>query len=607
MGVSNTTYKQTELGLIPQDWEVKTISEVAEIVGGGTPSTFNANFWNGQINWFTPTEVGYSKFLFESRRKISDLGFKSINSKLLAKGTILLTTRAGIGDVGILTLPSCTNQGFQSLIVKQNSNNEFLYYLIQTKKNILLQNASGSTFLEISPNKIKQIQIPIPPLAEQTAIANTISDVDNLIDSLEKLIQKKKRIKQGALQRLLKPKKDWTEFEIGSICEIFKGSNLSKSKVNINGGNYKCILYGDLFTTYNEVIKSVNTFTNFDEGVSSKKGDILFPGSTTTKGIDLAKSSTILLDNVRLGGDIIILRKKNFEYNSIFLSYFINQEKRIEIGNLAKGITIHHLYGSDLKGLIVSFPNIDKQEEIADILTDMDNEIELLQSKLLKYQQVKQGMMQNLLTGKIRLVNTESKQTKIAKPKVESTEKKQGHNKQINEAVIISVLVHRYANEKFALSRFRYTKYLYLLHRHIERKAEGFLKKAAGPYNPSNRYGGPEKIALGNKYIKTQNNGFVADTNIEQAIQYFNEWYDMEHLNWLDAFKFSKNEHLEVLTTVDMAIDELIKENKEPNLSNVKSMIATNKEWKPKLEKPFFNDFEIQNAITESLNLFYNN
>ncbi len=162
-------------------------------------------------------------------------------------------------------------------------------------------------------------------------------------------------------------------------------------------------MYGDLFTTYNEVIKSVNSFTNFDEGVSSKKGDILFPGSTTTKGIDLAKSSTILLDTVRLGGDIIILRKKHFEYNSIFLTYFINQEKRIEIGNLAKGITIHHLYGSDLKKLKVSFPSIEEQEEIADILTDMDNEIELLQSKLHKYQHLKQGMMQNLLTGKIRL------------------------------------------------------------------------------------------------------------------------------------------------------------------------------------------------------------
>ena len=186
-----------------EGWEVEKLGEIAEVVGGGTPSTFVSEYWNGTINWFTPTEIGTKKYSFESQRKLTKKGFSNCSAKMLPVGTILLTSRAGIGDLSILTIEGCTNQGFQSLISKDGYSNEYIYYLMLTLKNELLQNASGSTFLEISPNKIKQIEISISDYEEQTRIATILSDIDAEIKALEQKLVKYKQIKQGMMQELL--------------------------------------------------------------------------------------------------------------------------------------------------------------------------------------------------------------------------------------------------------------------------------------------------------------------------------------------------------------------------------------------------------------------
>lgn len=186
-----------------EDWEMKKLGEICKVVGGGTPSTFNEHFWNGNIQWFTPTEVGYTKYLSDSKRKISLAGLKNSSAVILPVGTLLMTSRAGIGDLGILNIEASTNQGFQSLISNDGISNEFLYYLMLTKKNELLQNASGSTFLEISPNKVKSIEVSIPQYGEQTRIANILRDMDAEIDALEHKLQKAHQIKQGMMQQLL--------------------------------------------------------------------------------------------------------------------------------------------------------------------------------------------------------------------------------------------------------------------------------------------------------------------------------------------------------------------------------------------------------------------
>lgn len=197
-------YKMTELGKIPNDWLVQPIAEIAEVIGGGTPSTSIESYWNGTINWFTPTEVGEQKYSSNSDRKISSAGLDNSSAKMLPTGTILLTSRASIGDLSILLSPATTNQGFQSLVAKGNTFNEFIYYSMLLRKSEFLKYASGSTFLEISPAKVRAIKTPVPPtIFEQKAIATALSDMDAEIEELETKRDKYKLIKQGMMQELL--------------------------------------------------------------------------------------------------------------------------------------------------------------------------------------------------------------------------------------------------------------------------------------------------------------------------------------------------------------------------------------------------------------------
>ncbi len=189
-----------------QAWQKVRLGDIAEIIGGGTPSTQITSFWNGSINWFTPTEIGITKYVYKSQRTITPLGLKNSSAKLLPIGTILLTSRASIGDCAILKVVATTNQGFQSLIPLEKINNEFLYYLILTLKNKLLKLASGSTFLEVSPNKIKNLLIPLPPLNEQIAIANILSTLDNEIISLKNKKRQFENIKKALNHDLMSAK-----------------------------------------------------------------------------------------------------------------------------------------------------------------------------------------------------------------------------------------------------------------------------------------------------------------------------------------------------------------------------------------------------------------
>lgn len=192
--------------LTPKEgWERTTIGDCAFIVGGSTPSSFNSSYWNGHINWFTPTEIGLSKYVYSSARKISNEGLKNCSARILPIGSILLTSRAGIGGLSINKVEACTNQGFQSLVAKDDFINEFLYYLMSTyslqKK--LMQNASGSTFLEISPSKLKSIEIFVPPKENQKQISQILSDIDIELENIEQKIIKYKQLKHGLMQNLL--------------------------------------------------------------------------------------------------------------------------------------------------------------------------------------------------------------------------------------------------------------------------------------------------------------------------------------------------------------------------------------------------------------------
>ena len=146
------------------EWMPKTINDLATVLGGGTPDTTIKSYWDGNIQWFTPSEIGKSKYVSLSSRTITEDGLNNSSAKLLPSYTILLSSRATVGECSITLHECATNQGFQSLIAK-NCDIDFLYYLIQTKKKDLIRKACGSTFLEISANEVRKIRTNVSPLS----------------------------------------------------------------------------------------------------------------------------------------------------------------------------------------------------------------------------------------------------------------------------------------------------------------------------------------------------------------------------------------------------------------------------------------------------------
>ncbi len=250
------------------------------------------------------------------------------------------------------------------------------------------------------------IPVVLPSLPEQKAIACISSTWDLAIKKTEQMISAKEKRFKWLLNQMISQKNmkdEWKRLKLGEVCKFFKGKGLSKEKV-ITNGKTKCILYGELYTIYTEIISEVKSYTNTREGVASQFGDVLIPALTTTSAVDLANATALLEKGVLLGGDINILRaKKSDVYDPEFFAYYLTHIKRKEIASHAQGITIVHLYGRDLKKIILYLPPLTKQKQIIATLKTVQQEIGILKKLVQAYRQQKCGLMQKLLTGELRV------------------------------------------------------------------------------------------------------------------------------------------------------------------------------------------------------------
>lgn len=196
---------RTRLAGFSEEWNSTTIGACAEILQGGTPSTTNNRYWGGDVIWVTPSEITKlpSMYINDSERKITEEGLQNSSAKLLPTGTILLCTRATIGDLAIAQKPMTTNQGFKNLVCRDGIHNVFLAYLLQTLKSIMLSLAIGTTFLEISKRNLSSIEIMMPSFPEQKAIADILTAMDIEIKALEDERNKMIQIREGAMDDLL--------------------------------------------------------------------------------------------------------------------------------------------------------------------------------------------------------------------------------------------------------------------------------------------------------------------------------------------------------------------------------------------------------------------
>ncbi|RVY31956.1 restriction endonuclease subunit S [Helicobacter pylori] len=389
----------------PSNWQRVRLGDIAEIIGGGTPSTQITSFWNGSINWFTPTEIGITKYVYKSQRTITPLGLKKSSTKLLPIGTILLTSRASIGDCAILKVVATTNQGFQSLIPLEKINNEFLYYLILTLKNKLLELASGSTFLEVSPNKIKNLLIPLPPLNEQAAIANILSDVDRYLYSLDALILKKESVKKALSFELLSQRKRlkgfnqaWQRVRLGDICEFGNGG--AYETLIVENGDFKLISLNsiDIDGNLKNTMKRVNFYDN-----SLKQDDIVMVLSDVAHGDFLGLCAVIPSNDYVLNQRMGRLRKRNDCINILFLRLYINANQKY-FKMQGQGSSQLNLSKKAIEDFEILLPPINEQIAIANILSDLDSEIISLKNKKRQFENIKKALNHDLMSAKIRVL-----------------------------------------------------------------------------------------------------------------------------------------------------------------------------------------------------------
>lgn len=184
-------------------WELRKLGEVARIVGGGTPKTSIPEYWNGEINWYSPVEIGKQTYVYSSQKKITELGLKKSSAKILPVGTILFTSRAGIGNTAILSKEATTNQGFQSIVpdsIKLDS--YFIYSRSSELKKYGEKNGAGSTFIEVSGKEMEKMPIYLPKLIEQQKIGSFFKHLDELITLHQRELDLLKTLKKTMLQQM---------------------------------------------------------------------------------------------------------------------------------------------------------------------------------------------------------------------------------------------------------------------------------------------------------------------------------------------------------------------------------------------------------------------
>lgn len=385
-----------------------TIADIADFEGGTQPprSTFS----------FSPSE---DRVRLIQIRDYKSNEFKTYIPKALARNTCtaddIMIGRYGPPVFQILRgLEGSFNVALIKVHPKKGIEREFLYQVLKQKSLFdlidgLSQRSSGQTGVDMSA--LRSFPIFLPELKEQEATAEALSDADALIEGLERLIAKKRLIKQGAMQDLLTAKRrlpgfsgEWERYKLGERGQFFKGSGVRKDEAN--SGFIPCVRYGELYTIHDDVVREFASYISPEVAKTARpilNGDILFAGSGETKE-EIGKCAVVTHDGeMYAGGDIIVFRPRADD--PVFLAHLLNAPKaQKQKARKGQGDAVVHISATAVGDIDVQLPDTEEQRRISGVLEDMDAEIQALESRLEKARQVKEGMMQNLLTGRIRLV-----------------------------------------------------------------------------------------------------------------------------------------------------------------------------------------------------------
>lgn len=571
--------------------------------GFGAISLSPSNIKDGKVTYAPATYISWEKYEESPEIKLTD------------GDVVLVKTGSTFGKTAYIDrLPWPTTLNPQIVVFKKLKIHAKLFAYFMASKNIQEQISAvivGGAIPTLSQEQVYAFDIVYPPdVKEQATIAEALSDIDSLISSLQQLIEKKKAMKQGAMQELLTGKKrlpgfseEWSKQQLGDICNIVNGGTPSTSIAEFWNGKILWCTPTDITSCSTKYIYTTESKIT-ESGLKASSATLLPKGA-------LLLCSRATIGEVRIAGNAICT---NQGFKSLVVHQDISNEWLYYMVHVLKSNMLEKAIGStfleiskkDLAELDIIVPEFTEQKAIAQVLSDMDSEIEQLEKKLAKYQQIKQGMMQELLTGRIRLVDADRKE----QPKTQILQERQpAHNQHFDDAVMIAGIVNAFYSEKYPLGRKKVQKLLYLVRRKEQADISAFLKKAAGPYADEVRYKGGEPIAQKNKYIQVKRSEkgsrFEKGVQMQQAMAYLREWGKQADIDWLvSQFQYTSVNELELLATVDMAICDLQREGKEISVASIKDLIRSNKEWRDKLKKTYFRDSDIHRAIKKCEDLF---
>lgn len=397
-------------------WKITDIKNIGEIVTGSTPSTFDKENYGDEFLWASPADLGDSKYIYETVTKLSKKGFNK--TRKLPKGSILVVCIGSIGKVGIAIQEMATNQQINSLICSKDVDSDFVYYAITNaipKHTALI---ATQVVPIINKRQFSNFKINIPTLLEQRRIATALSDMDDLISAQEKLIAKKRNIKQGVMQELLTGRKrlpgfkgGWKDVRIGDIGNTYSGLT-GKKKEDFGTGKARYITF--LNVLLNTVIDTTileSVDVGEDEFQNTVQfGDLFFNTSSETPN-EVGMCAVLLrnLKNTYLNSFCFGFRLIDPKVNGLFLSYYFNSQYGRNIMTvLAQGATRYNLSKAYFNDICVKLPSFQEQSAIAQVLSDMDDLISEQEKLIAKLKQIKQGMMSELLTGRVRLTMKEN-------------------------------------------------------------------------------------------------------------------------------------------------------------------------------------------------------
>jgi type I restriction enzyme, S subunit len=402
-------FKQTEAGLIPIGWDAPSLDSVARRGSGHTPDKKHPEYWNGDIKWLSlrDSEALDKLFIEQTAATITRAGIANSSAVIHPAGTVVLSRDAGVGKSAIMKTSMAVSQHFMAWQCGPTLENTYLYYWLQSKKSEFERIAMGSTIKTIGLPYFRTLKIPRPPLREQKAIAAALGECDALLFSLDALIAKKRDLKQAAMQQLLTGTTrlegfhgSWGESRLGSVTSMRSGGTPDSKVSRFYGGPFPWVSISDM-TLGGKVITATARSLSA-EGLAASTAQVV-PAGTLLYAMYASLGECGIAGLPLCASQAILAISPSANLNPEFL-YYVLLSRKTQVKTLGQQGTQSNLNKRMVQDFVVPIPPIGEQRAISTALSDIDADIASLEARRDKTRALKQGMMQELLTGRIRLI-----------------------------------------------------------------------------------------------------------------------------------------------------------------------------------------------------------